>query len=83
MAGDEEGLVVEGEGLEVAESEGEEGGGGEERDETAEVAAEEGGDGVGEMGEMGRRESGERGHDYGFNGVDVHRRNVGSMWFSV
>lgn len=72
VAGDEEGFVVEGEGLEVAESEGEESRGGEERDEAAEVAAEEGGDGVGEMREVRRRESGERGHDYGFCGVDAH-----------
>lgn len=71
MAGDEEGLVVEGEGLEVAESEGEEGRGGEEGDEAAEVAAEEGGDAVGEMREVGRRESGESGHDYGFCRVHV------------
>lgn len=71
MASDEEGLVVEGEGLEVAESKGEEGRGGEEGDEAAEVAAEEGGDAVGEMREVGRRESGESRHDYGFSGVHV------------
>ena len=49
VAGDEEGLVEEEEGLEVAESEGEEGGIREEGHEAAEVAPEEGGDGVGEL----------------------------------
>lgn len=47
VAGNEEGFVVEGEGVEVAESEGEEGRGGEEGGEAAEVAVEDGGDGVG------------------------------------
>lgn len=71
VAGNEEGFMVEGEGVKVAKSEGEEGRGGEEGGEAAEVAVEDCGDGVGEVREVGRRESGEGGHDYGMCGVDV------------
>lgn len=57
--------------MEAAESEGEEGWGGEEGGEAAEVAVEEGGDGVAQMRNSGRWEIGERGHDHGFWRVDV------------
>lgn len=63
----------------MAESEGEENWGGEERDEAAEVAAGEGGDGLGEMREMGR---GERLHDCGFCGVhEIWHHSTMWMWW--
>lgn len=60
--------MVEGEGIEVAEGEGEEGWGGEEVGQAVAVALEGGGDGVCEIGELGRGESGEGCHDDGFSG---------------
>lgn len=63
VAGDEEGLVGEREGVEAAEGEGEENGRGEEGGEAAAVVVGEGEEGVGELGELGRCEGGHRGHD--------------------
>lgn len=49
MAGDEEGFTVEREGVEVVESEGEEGGRREERENTVAIAMVDGGEAVGEF----------------------------------
>lgn len=60
--------MVQREGTEVAEDEGEDGWRGEEVGEAAVAAVVEGRDGVGEIGELGRWESGEGCHYYGFSG---------------
>lgn len=54
MAGDEEGFTAEGEGVEVVESEGEEGGRREERENTVAIVVVEGGEVVGEFCELKR-----------------------------
>lgn len=62
-AGKEERFVGEGEGIEVAKSEGEECWGREDEGEAAAVVVNVGENGVGEIGETRRREGGEGGHD--------------------
>lgn len=72
MAGNEEGFLVEGEGVEVVEGEGEEGAGGEEGGETTVVEVEEGGDGGGQGGDLWRGEGGECCHDCTSGGLLFH-----------
>lgn len=63
VAGDEEGLLREGERVEVAEGCGKEGWGGEDGGEAAVVAVAGGDEGVGQMGEVRGTEGGECSHD--------------------